>query len=414
MSFTARKPTRSKIIGGTIDSDTANEKKAMIKFYSEQINTNKDKPDFADKIKKWQDYINKNQPLLNEYNAEEEAHDRAFKNAEERRVKADEEKKLMNEGPTIRNSQGVLEKAYVSPGWKPGDPIFSGWISPEKYYEKFTSELRKIPGITDDLINKIVNFSQEASPYKVETQKNPNPKVKRTLSEIEFMNQPWADKWLTSKEKITLVVQAIQDPVVAHERLGQIYDAVHINKEPGILHEQSDERIKQAISDEITDPGAIIRLRQQVFHEKYDPKGIDKVAQDFTDGLSKAIDYISPIVSFIPGIGPAISAGLDVANFGYQFYQSGRDAQDQGIDNRYIEEQNTSFGKYYEEVPEDEESEPQEEHHSDELEGGKIKSHLIARQTRQKRFRSIKPILSGTKRMEWLKRTVPINQVPIT
>lgn len=304
------------------------------------------------------------------------------------------------------------------PGFREGvDLQYKGWLKEEDYDKRLVQELKKIPEATDNIIQQIVNLSSQ-TPYKYATAANPMPKPQQILGVLEDINSNRYDGWLTGKQKLKLAVQAVNDPVYTHERLNQIYNAIHIwrAEDGGILNEQTPERIKEAIGQEIDgDTGAIIRLREKVWHEKYDKKGAAKGFEEFTDFIRQAAEYISPVVSFIPGIGPAVSAAIDAASFGYDFAKASDDAQAGSVDNRYIEEQNTSSSKIYEEQEDEDyhfgnnaslQAASEAANQGDEEYGYGI---------RRNRKRLFKPILSGNKRMKWIKNTIPVDKTkPIT
>lgn len=426
--MTKRKQRRIKSKGGaiTISHDRAKQLENDAKAKQEMIDKNQSNPLYAGLVKEWQDKIKGYQTELAQYqeeqkiwknqvhtvkngvnidrekNAEELARERAIKSAEERR-------ELM-----LKQEQ---DNKWRPPGFREGiDLNYSGWLKEEDYDKRLLQELKKIPEATDNIIQQIVSLSNQ-TPYKYATAANPQPKPQQILGVLEDINSNRYDGWVTGKQKLKLAVQAVNDPVYTHERLNQIFNAINVwrSDNGGILNEQTPERIKEAIGQEIDgDAGAIIRLREKVYHEKYDLKGAAKGFADFADAIRQAADYISPIVSFLPGIGPAVSAAIDAASFGYDFAKASDDAEAGNVDSRYIEEQNTSFSKNYEEK-EDEDYHFGNNASLQANNNNNNDTEEYGYGIRVKRKRLTHPILSGTKRMKWIKNTIPIDkQKPIT
>lgn len=146
-----------------------------------------------------------------------------------------------------------------------------------------------------------------------------------------------------------------------------------------------DDEVTNYVQRELDNPGTIAQAAGY-YRTEARKSSSQKTFEKVGKVLSQIADGLSTAVSFIPGIGTAVSAGLDAANFAYQ-------TGTQYFDAKELASQTHMPNYQFNDDPDES--------------GGSIggRKRYAARQKRKKAF---KPILSGKKRMHWIKHTTPI------
>lgn len=230
---------------------------------------------------------------------------------------------------------------------------------------------QQIPGVPEHLQSRLNEMIMEL----------PGEQLGGLYELTNALIDPVTNTFLNTKQKLTLLTQAMQDPKYVKQRLLEIR---RISNREGVFFEQSDDTIRQTAGEEITDPGAVLRKDMEIYKEMTKPTGFNKFVADTFSFFDPIIDVLSPVIGLIPGIGPLISGVMDATQFAMQMATGADKAKE-------AERFNARYAQY---------AEPEEET------GGSI-GVMKDRRARKRKF---KPILSGTKRMKWIKRTQPLHQ----